>query len=107
MPKYLLEVNYLDDGLKGLIKEGGTRRRAAAEKAVKSVGGSVESFYYAFGDVDVYVIADVPDNVTAAALALTLNASGAVASRTTVLLTTEEVDAAVKKHPKYRAPGKK
>ncbi len=107
MPKYLLEVNYLDDGLKGLIKEGGTRRRAAAEKAVKSVGGSIESFYYAFGAADVYVIADVPDNINAAALTLTLNASGAVACRTTVLLTTEEVDAAVKKHPKYRPPGKK
>lgn len=105
MPKYLLQVNYVGDGIRGLLKEGGTKRRAAAEKAVQSVGGSIESFYYAFGDADVYVIAEVPDNVSAAALALTLNASGVVTSRTTVLLTAEEVDVATRKKTKYRPPG--
>ena len=106
MPKYLMEVNYVGDGLKGLIKEGGTRRQSAADKAIRSVGGKIESFYYAFGAADVYLIVDVPDNINMAALALTLNASGAVTSKTTVLLTVEEVDAAVKISPKYKPPGK-
>lgn len=106
MPKYLLEANYVAEGIKGLLKEGGTSRRAAAEKAVKSVGGTMEAFYYAFGETDAYVVADVPDNVSMAALALTINASGAVTTKTTILMTPEEVDAAVKKTPSYRAPGK-
>ena len=106
MPKYLLEVNYVGDGLKGLMKDGGTRRHAAADKAIRSVGGHMESFYYAFGTTDVYVIAEVPDNVTMAALALTLNGSGAVTAKTTVLLSAEDVDAAVKISPKYKPPGK-
>jgi uncharacterized protein with GYD domain len=105
MPKYLLQANYVGEGIKGLLKEGGTSRRAAAEKAFKSLGGTIESFYYAFGDPDVYVIADVPDNVSMAALALTVSASGAVTAKTTVLMTPEEVDQAVKKTPSYRPPG--
>jgi uncharacterized protein with GYD domain len=106
MPKYLLQVNYVGEGVTGLLKEGGTSRRAAAEQAVKSVGGNIESFYFAFGDTDVYVIADVPDHATMTALALNLNASGLVTSKTTVLLSPEEIDEAVKKSPTYRAPGK-
>jgi uncharacterized protein with GYD domain len=106
MPKYLLQANYVGDGIKGLLKEGGTRRRAAAEAAVRSVGGSMESFYFAFGETDAYVVVDVPDHVTMAALALTITASGVVATRTTVLMTPEEVDAATAKAPDYRAPGR-
>ena len=105
MPKYLLHANYVGAGITGLLREGGTARRAAAEKAVQSVGGSMESFYYAFGDTDVYVVADVPDNVTMAGLALAISATGAVACKTTVLLTADEMDDAVKKSPAYRAPG--
>ena len=105
MPKYLLQVNYVGEGVKGLLKEGGTKRRAAAEQAAKSVGATMESFYYAFGDTDVYVIGDFPDNASAAALALTVSASGAATVKTTVLMTCEELDAAVKKSPVYRAPG--
>ena len=105
MAKYLLEANYVGDGVKGLLKEGGTSRRAAAEKLVQSLGGKMEVFYYAFGAADVYVIADVPDNATMTALALAINATGAVTVKTTVLLTPEEVDAATKKSPSYRAPG--
>src|SRR5205085_4812086 len=52
MPKYLFEANYVGDGIKGLINEGGTSRRAAAEKALKSLGGKLDAFYYAFGDRD-------------------------------------------------------
>jgi uncharacterized protein with GYD domain len=105
MPKYLVQANYVGDGLKGLLKEGGSSRRDAIDKLFASVGGKVEAFYYAFGDTDVFVIADAPDNVSAAALSLAVNASGAVAAEVTVLLTAEEVDAAVKKTPGYRAPG--
>jgi len=88
-----------------LLKEGGTSRRAAVEEAAKTVGGSVDAFYYAFGETDAYVIMDVPDNVTAAGLALTVAGSGTVTLRTTVLLTPEEVDRAVKTSPGYRPPG--
>ena len=106
MPKYLLHANYVGEGAKGLLKEGGSSRRAAAKKAIQSVGGKMEAFYYAFGATDAYVIADVPDNASMAALAMTINASGAVAAQTVVLLTAEEVDAAVEKTPTYRAPGR-
>lgn len=106
MPKYLLRANYVGEGVKGLLKDGGTGRRAAAEQLIQSVGGRLEAFFFAFGGTDVFVIADVPDNVSMAALALTVGASGAVATKTTVLLTPEEVDAATKKTISYRAPGR-
>jgi uncharacterized protein with GYD domain len=106
MPKYLIQANYTSEGLKGLMKEGGSGRRKAAESVVASVGGKMEAFYYAFGKTDVYLIADMPDAASASAIALTINASGAVTVTTTVLMTPEEVDMAVKKTPAYRAPGK-
>lgn len=106
MPRYLLQANYVGEGIKGLLKEGGTSRRAAAEKAIKSVGGTMEAFYYAFGETDAYVLAEVPDHVSMAALALTISASGLVATKTTVLMTPEEVDAATKMTTSYRAPGR-
>jgi uncharacterized protein with GYD domain len=105
VPKFLIEANYVGEGVKGLLKDGGTSRRAAVDKALASVGGKVESFYYAFGDTDAFVTVEVPDNITAAAVALTVAASGAVNLKTTVLMTPEEVDQAVKKSPAYRAPG--
>ena len=105
MSKYLVQANYVGDGVKGLIKEGGSSRRAAVEKLFESVGGKVEAFYYAFGETDLFVIAEIPDNVTAASLSLTVNASGAATAKVTVLLTSEEVDAAAKKSPSYRPPG--
>jgi len=105
MPKYLVQANYVDKGLKGLLKEGGSSRRSAVEKMFESAGGKVEAFYYAFGGTDVFIIADMPDNVSAAALSLTVNATGAATSRVTVLLTVEEIDEAVKKTVSYRAPG--
>jgi len=104
MPKYMISASYVGEGIKGLLKEGGSARRAAAAAAIESVGGRVESFYFAFGHADAYIIAEVPDNVTAAALAITINGSGLVSTHTTVLLTPEEIDAAVKKTPSYRPP---
>ena len=106
MPKYLVQANYVGDGLKGLLKDGGTARRAAVDKLFTSVGASIEAFYYAFGDTDLFIIADVPDNVTTAALSLTVNAAGAATAKVTVLLTPEDIDAATKKSPMYSAPGK-
>jgi len=105
MAKYMIQANYTSEGLKGLLKDGGTGRRKAVDSLLASVGGKVEGFYYGFGDVDAFVIVDVPDNVTAAAVALTVGASGAVSLKTTVLMTPEEVDQATKKSPAYRAPG--
>jgi uncharacterized protein with GYD domain len=105
MPKYLFQANYVGEGVKGLLKEGGSSRRAAVEKAAQSMGGKLEAFYYAFGDVDAYVVVDFPDNAAAAAMALTVSASGVAVTKTTVLMTPEELDIAVKKTPSYRPPG--
>ena len=100
MPKYLLQVSYTADGAKGLMKDGGSKRRTVATGLVQSLGGKIESFYYAFGETDAVVIADMPDNAAAAAASLALASSGAVTNKVTVLLTAEEVDRAVK-NPTY------
>ena len=105
MSKYLLQVNYVGEGIKGLLKEGGTNRRAAVEKAFKSLGGTIEAFYYAFGETDAYIIAELPDSASMAALALSVSASEAVTVKTTILITSREIDEAVKKSPSYRPPG--
>jgi len=105
MPKYLVQASYTQEGTKGLLKEGGTKRRAAVEQLVTQLGGKVEGFYFGFGDADAVVIVDVPDNLTAVALSLAVNASGAVTLKTVPLLTPEEVDQATKKTVSYRAPG--
>ncbi len=105
MAKYLFQASYVGEGLKGLLKEGGSSRRAAVETVVEGMGGALESFYYAFGDDDVVAIAEFPDNETAAAFSLALGASGAVTAKTTVLMTPEEVDEAAKKTVDYRPPG--
>ena len=105
MPKYLVTASYTAEGAKGLLKDGGSKRRQAIEAAVKAVGGTVESFYFAFGKNDVYVIADAPDNVAIAAVTLAAAAGGGAATRTTVLLTAEELDQATKKRPNYVPPG--
>ncbi len=105
MPKYLIQFRYTDDGTKGLLKEGGTGRRDATEKLIKSVGGRLEAYYFAFGDFDGFLIADVPDNTSAAAISLAAGASGAVNSKTIVLMTPEQIDEVMKKKPTYRPPG--
>ena len=105
MAKYMFQARYTTEGGKGLMTEGGTGRRAAVEKAVAGIGGKLESFYFAFGDVDAYVIADLPDNVSAAAMALAVNLSGRATTQTTVLMTPEEFDKATKKAVAYKPPG--
>ena len=105
MPKYLFEASYTSEGAKGLLKEGGSSRRATVEQAIKALGGTQEAFYFAYGDVDVFVIADLPDDASCTAVALTISASGTVKLKTTVLISPETVDEAVKKSVGYRAPG--
>ena len=106
MPKYLLEASYLAEGAKGLLKDGGSKRRAAARTLVESLGGKIDCFYFAFGKTDVVAVVDFSDGVSAAAASLAISASGAVAGRVTVLLTPEEIDQAAKKSAKYTPPGK-
>lgn len=106
MPKYLFTGSYTAEGASGVLAEGGTGRRAATERLVASLGGSIEAYYFAFGSDDFYLIADLPGNAAAAAAALTAGASGALRTRTIVLLTPEEVDAATKLSPTYRPPGR-
>jgi uncharacterized protein with GYD domain len=105
MPKFLLEVAYTAQGAKGVLKDGGSKRRAAAQKAIKSLGGKMEAFYFAFGDADAIVIADLPDAVSAAAMSMTVAASGAMSARVRVLLTPEDIDKAAKKTAAYTPPG--
>ncbi len=106
MAKYLVEARYTAEGAKGLASDGGTGRRTVAAKAIEGLGGKIEAFYYAFGDVDVYAIFDVPDNVSAAALSLAVSQGGGINTKTVVLLTPEEMDQAGKKAVDYRPPGR-
>ena len=105
MAKFLIQGTYSAEGAKGLIKEGGTGRKAAVQKAIEGLGGKLESFYYTFGAADVIGICDMPDTFSGLAFSLAVNASGAVRISTTPLLSVEEVDAACKKTVSYRPAG--
>ena len=105
MGKYLFEASYTSSGAAGLLKEGGVSRKATIDKMAKDMGGSVEAFYYAFGGTDVYVITDLPDDASATAVAIAIGATGTVNIKTTVLITPETVDDAVKKTVAYRPAG--
>jgi uncharacterized protein with GYD domain len=106
MPKYLIQGSYSQSGVQGLLKEGGTSRRAFIDTLVKGMGGNLETFYYAFGENDIYVIVDLPDDATATAVSLAVGAAGSISGfNTTVLVTPETVDEAAKKTVDYRPPG--
>jgi uncharacterized protein with GYD domain len=105
MPKYLVMANYTSEGMKGVLSKGGTARRSAVEKMATDLGGRLESFHFAFGDHDAFVIVDLPDNAAAAAVGMAVSASGMATATTTVLLTPEEVDAASSGSVQYVAPG--
>jgi len=106
MAKYLFQASYVGEGVKGLLVEGATSRVDHVKKLIAGMGGSIEAFYFSFGEDDVVAIGEFPDHETAAAFSLTVNASGAVKIKTTVLMTPEEVDAATKKTVNFRPPGK-
>jgi uncharacterized protein with GYD domain len=106
MAKYLIKASYSVEGAKGLMSKGGTARRDALDKSISGMGGKMEAFYFAFGEDDVFILCDLPDNAAAAALALTADAAGGISDLSTiVLLTPEDVDEAAKRHPDYRPPG--
>ena len=105
MPKYLIQASYTAEGTKGLVRDGGSKRRSVVEQMIKKSGGMLESFYFAFGDADVYIICDIPDVASAAAISLAVNASGAVELKTVPLLSVEEIDQAARKQVGYSAPG--
>jgi uncharacterized protein with GYD domain len=105
MSKYLFHGSYTQAGIQGVLKDGGTGRRKAVDALAASLGGHVDEMYWAFGKDDFYVLADLPSAAAAAALAATTGAAGSVSISTVVLLTAEDIDAAVKLHPTYRAPG--
>jgi uncharacterized protein with GYD domain len=105
MPKFMVRASYSAEGIRGLMKEGGTGRRAAVQKLIEGLGGKVEAFYFAYGEYDAYVIADFPDPAVGLALSLAVNASGAVRASTVPLITPEEMDVASKRTVKYKAPG--
>jgi uncharacterized protein with GYD domain len=105
MPKFLFEASYTLDGIKGVQSAGGSSRRDAVAQVAESVGGQLESFHFAFGERDAYVIVELPNNESAAAVALTVNAAGGATVKTVVLLTPDEVDAAAKQSVDYKPPG--
>jgi uncharacterized protein with GYD domain len=105
VPKFLFKASYSPEGAKGVASRGGSARVEAIEKLFESNGGKLETFYFAFGDADVYAIGDLPDNQTAAAIAIAINADGRTTVSTVVLLTPDEIDAATKTEVGYRAPG--
>ena len=105
MPRYLIEGSYNQDGTKGLLQEGASSRRDTVKKMIEAMGGTLESFYFSFGDRDVIVIYSVPDESAAAALSMAVKQSGKVSITTTPLLTVEEIDRATKKTVNYRPPG--
>ena len=106
MAKYLLEVSYTAEGAKGILKDGGTKRRQVVEAAITAGGGKMEAFYFAFGKSDAILIVDAPDQISVVAQNLAVNASGAASIKTTVLITPEEVDRAAKKSVSYTPPGR-
>lgn len=105
MPKFLIKASYNADGARGLLKEGGTGRVEAVKKLAQSLGGRIESFHFAYGDDDAYVIGEFPDAATVLAVSLAVNGSGSVRVVTIPLIAPEELDAATKKTVSYRAPG--
>lgn len=105
MPKYMFEVSYSSQGVEGVKSKGGSSRREAVAEMAENLGGKLESFYFAFGDQDAYVIVDLPDNETAAAVVLAVNSAGGAALKTVQLLTPEEIDVAAKRSVGYHPPG--
>ena len=105
MAKYLVKASYTAEGAKGIQSAGGTSRRDVVAKMAEGLGGSLESFYFGFGNTDAYVVLDLPDNRSAAAASIAVSATGGAASEVVVLLTPEEIDEASKLSVNYQPPG--
>ncbi len=97
MPRYLQQITYTQEAWQALIKNP-QNRIDAVRPAVEKLGGKIETAYFAFGDYDVIVIAELPDNVSAAALAVAFAGGGACRNvKTTPLLSAAEAVEAMKK----------
>jgi uncharacterized protein with GYD domain len=105
MANYLVIANYSAEGIKGVMKNGGTARVDAVKKMVEGLGGKVQSFHFAFGAEDAYVIVELPDNIAAASVGMAVSSSGLTSVKTVVLLTPAEVDEAAKRQVAYTPPG--
>ena len=105
MPKYMIVATYSADGIKGVLREGGSARQTLIADIAKNLGGSLDAFYFAFGEDDVYSIVDLPDNVTAAAMAMNISAAGLVRCEVKVLLSPEEIDKSARTRMWFRPPG--
>jgi len=105
MPKYLFYGSYTTEGYRGIMEEGGSERIEVSKRALGSVGGTLESFYYSNGEQDFYIIVNLPDHVVSTAVTLIGNASGTFRIRAVPLLTPEEMDEAVKLQVDFRPPG--
>ena len=106
MPKYLFEANYTPEGVRGLKEAGAASRAKAVNDMATALGGGLDSFYFALGDVDAYVVVDLPDDEAAAAAAFAVGASAATQLKTVKLLTLDEADAAIARSVDYRPPGR-
>lgn len=106
MPRYLWEVSYTTEGTKGVLKDGAAKRRKVVKELVEGLGGKLELFDYALGDVDAFIIAELPDNATAASVSMVVCAGGGATIKTTVLIPPEDVDKAAAKRINYTAPGR-
>ena len=105
MAKYLFQASYAAEGIKGLEKDKASGRKAALSNAVENLGGKLEALYWAFGEHDWVLLADLPDNASATAFSLAVSGSGLLRVTTTSLVSVEEMDAALQKKPLFQAPG--
>ena len=97
MAKFLIQASYTVEGLRVLQRDKASGRRQVVESAWQSLGGRLEAFYFSLGEYDAVAIVDVPDHVTATAMAVAVSTTGLVRTRTTPLLTVEETDKALEK----------
>lgn len=105
MPKFMIQASYTAEGLRGVMRDKASGRKAAVENLASQIGGKVEAVYFVLGEDDVIVLLDCPDNATAAALSATVSASGLVRAKTIPLLTVEEMDQGLSRKIQYKAPG--
>jgi uncharacterized protein with GYD domain len=107
MGRYMLQASYTQQGLAGLVSSP-EDRSGVIKELVESVGGNVITFDYCFGEFDVVVVSELPDDTTMASVVMAVGASGAVTNlRTTVLIPAADGFAAAQraKGISYRPPG--
>lgn len=97
MPSYLVQISYTTGSMAALLKKP-QNRVAVVSKSVEKLGGKVEGGWITFGDYDVAVVLDMPDNVSAAALSMAFSAGGGCKCvKTTPMISMDDSVAAMKK----------